>query len=92
MSNITVVPWGLHPLSPWVFEELKNRAKEYGQNPSPTENSPYSGPRTAWVRFFSNGKSTLPTAEGKDGFVLGGTYGFNESYGFNQNGKITVFI
>jgi len=92
MSNITVVPWGLHPLSPWVFTELKNRAKEYGQNPTPTENTPYSGPRTAWVRFFSNGISTLSTAQGKDGFVLGGAYGFNESYGFNQNGKITIGV
>jgi hypothetical protein len=32
MSNITVVPWGLHPLSPWVIDELKRRAREYGQN------------------------------------------------------------
>ena len=92
MSNVTVVPWGLHPLSPWVIDELKRRAKEYGQNPNPTESAPYSGPRTAWVRFFSNGKSKLSAAEGKDGFVLGGTYGFAESYGFNENGKITIGV
>lgn len=92
MSNVTVVPWGLHPLSPWIIDELKRRSKEYGQNPNPTETSPYSGPRTAWARFFSNGTSKLPAAKGKDGFVLGGTYGFAESYGFNENGKITIGV
>jgi hypothetical protein len=92
MSNVTVVPWGLHPLSPWVVDELKRRAREYGQNPTPTEAKPYSGPRTAWARFFSNGISSLPDARGKDGFVLGGTYGFNESYGFNADGKITIGV
>lgn len=90
MSNVTVVPWGLHPLSDWVINELKRRAKEYGQNPDIDASKPYSGPRTAWARVFSNGISKL--ALDKDGFVLGGTYGFNNSYGFNSNNKITIGV
>lgn len=92
MSIVTVVPWGLHPLSKWVVDELKNRAKEYGQNPDLNDAKPYSGPRTAWARVFSNGKSKLPDAEGKDGFVLGGVYGFSDSYGFNSEQKITIGV
>lgn len=92
MSNVTVVPWGLHPLSGWVVDELKRRAKEYGQNPDTDTTKPYSGPRTAWARVFSNGISNHPLAAGKDGFVLGGTYGFADSYGFNSDGKITIGV
>lgn len=90
MSNVTVVPWGLHPLSSWVVDELKRRAKEYGQNPDTDTTKPYSGPRTAWARVFSNGKSK--SAADKDGFVLGGTYGFSESYGFNSTNEITIGV
>jgi hypothetical protein len=92
MSNVTVVPWGLHPLSSWVVDELKRRAKEYGQNPDTNTSKPYSGPRTAWARVFSNGISNHPLANGKDGFVLGGVYGFNNSYGFNSENKITIGV
>lgn len=92
MSNVTVVPWGLHPLSSWIIDELKRRAKEYGQNPETDTTKPYSGPRTAWARVFSNGVSNHPDAKGKDGFVLGGTYGFAESYGFNAGNKITIGV
>jgi hypothetical protein len=84
------VPWGLHPMPKWIITELENRGKEYGINPSPTETNPYSGPRTAWVRVFSNGISKL--AENKEGFVLGGTEGFDESYGFTQDGKVTIGV
>jgi hypothetical protein len=91
-DNVTVVPWGLHPLSPWVLEELNRRSNEYGQNPNTANNKPYSGPKTAWVRVFSNGLSKHPEAEGMDGFVLGGTYGFNESYGFDSDQKITIGV
>jgi hypothetical protein len=89
MSNVTVVPWGLHPLERWVVDELEDRAKQYGQNP---DNELYSGPRTAWVRFFSNGKSTLPGARELDGFALLNTEGFNESYGFNPNKEIVIGV
>lgn len=91
-ENVTVVPWGLHPLSSWVVDELKRRSKEYGINPSPTENKPYSGPRTAWVRFFSNGISKLSGAKDLDGFVLGGVHGFDDSYGFNSKNLITIGV
>lgn len=91
-DNITVVPWGLHPMSGWVVDELKRRSNEYGQNPFPTEEKPYSGPRTAWVRFFSNGKSKMPGAMTKEGFVLGGTHGFSNSYGFNETNTITIGV
>lgn len=91
-DNITVVPWGLHPLADWVTTELKNRVKEYGQNPELDPTKPYSGPRTAWARVFSNGISKHPEAAGKDGFVLGGVHGFNDSYGFNSSNKINVGV
>jgi hypothetical protein len=91
-DNITVVPWGLHPLANWVTTELKNRVKEYGQNPGLDPDKPYSGPRTAWARVFSNGISKHPEAAGKDGFVLGGVHGFNDSYGFNSNNKINIGV
>lgn len=90
---IEVVPWGLHPLPKWVITELENRAKEYGQNPVDI-NSPsiYSGPRTAWARFFSNGISKNPLAENKDGFLLGGVYGFNDSYGINEENMSVIGV
>lgn len=90
---IEVVPWGLHPLPKWVITELENRAKEYGQNPvdinSPTT---YSGPRTAWARFFSNGVSKHPQAINRDGFVLGGVYGFKDSYGINEDNMSVIGV
>jgi hypothetical protein len=99
MANdiVTVVPWGLHPLPQWIIGELNRRSKEYGQNPNMENGKPYSGPRTAWVRFFSNGISRHPEAAKLDGFVMGGTYGFDDSYGFNRNGfnqdnKITIGV
>lgn len=83
------VPWGLHPMPKWIEKELIRRSREYGQNPS-EQISTYSGPRTAWVRVCSNGISAHPLAAGKDGFVLGGIHGFNDSYGFNSSGTIKI--
>jgi len=94
MANdiVTVVPWGLHPLPKWIVDELNRRSKEYGQNPNAENGTPYSGPRTAWVRFFSNGISKHPKAKDLDGFVMGGTYGFKDSFGFNENNEITIGV
>lgn len=90
---IEVVPWGLHPLPKWVVTELENRSKEYGQNPvSINDSTVYSGPRTAWARFFSNGVSKHPLAANLDGFVLGGVYGFKDSYGFNDENLTTIGV
>lgn len=88
----SIVPWGLHPLQGWVMKELERRSEEYGQNPNPTEKKPYSGPRTAWVRVFSNGKSNHPDAVNKDGFAMGGVYGFKESFGFGSDKKISIGV
>lgn len=85
-----IVPWGLHPLDSWIVDELNRRSKEYGMNPKPTETSPYSGPRTAWVRVFSNGKSNRETAKGLHGFLLGGTFDFNASHGFRENNRAVI--
>jgi len=49
-----IVPWGLHPLMDWVEPELLRRSKESGMDITTTT---YSGPKTSWVRFFSNGIS-----------------------------------
>lgn len=81
-----IFPWGLHPLEPWIRDELDRRTREYGSDP---KGNPYSGPKTAWIRVFSNGKSSL--ASGLEGFVMGGTEGFDESYGFGD-GKITLGV
>lgn len=88
-------PWGLHPLDPMVESEFQRRVKDYNMNPTAnaTDSSPYSGPRTAWIRVFSNGISHEDELSGRqNGFVLGGTEGFDESYGFGQDGKITIGV
>ena len=88
-------PWGLHPLDPTVTEEIDRRVKDYGMNPTdnPTNENPYSGPRTAWIRVFSNGVSAGEEGKVKgNGFVLGGTEGFDESYGFGSDSKITIGV
>jgi hypothetical protein len=92
MSDIiSVVPWGLHPLPTWVYEEMQRRGQEYDINIL-ADKGPYSGPRTAWVRFFSNGKSKLEGASELDGFVLGGVYDFEESFGFTPDKKNTIGV
>jgi hypothetical protein len=91
-QTLNVKPWGLRPLESWVHDELRRRASEYGQVPSPTAETRYSGPRTAWAKFFSNGISKMPGAEGKDGFLMERTGGFNDSYGFNADKKIVIGV
>lgn len=91
-DDFKLVPWGLHPLSKMVVEELKRRSVEYGSNPTATDKKIYSGPRTAWARVFSNGKSKHPDARGKDGFVIGGVFGFDKTYGFNSSKNITIGV
>ena len=96
-------PWGLKPLDPMVEKEFQRRVKDYNLNPtsSPTDDAPYSGPRTAWIRVFSNGISKDDEENGTpNGFVLGGTEGFDESYGFapsaydmeSTDGKVTIGV
>ena len=90
-ENKQIFPWGLHPLEPWIKEELDKRAQEYDLNPtSNIKTEKYSGPKTAWGRVFSNGISSL--ASGLEGFVMGGTEGFDESYGFTPSGYITIGV
>ncbi len=94
MGNETkgIVPWGLHPLKPWIVKELNNRAKEYGMNPKAGGGKPYSGPRTAWTRVFSNGISKRPVAKDLDGFVLGGVFDFNNSLGFTGDKQAAIGV
>jgi hypothetical protein len=99
---VSVVPWGLHPLPQWLLSEFARRAKEYDQSPTKIgEEKQYSGPRTAWVRFFSNGVSkhpdaVVPGSDGKqskfEGFVMGGVHGFDNSYGFSGDDKVTIGV
>lgn len=90
MANLPkqIFPWGLHPLEPWIKDELDRRTREYGSDPLGT---PYSGPKTAWVRVFSNGISSMANT-GLQGFVMGGTEGFDESYGFSADNYITIGV
>ena len=86
-----IVPWGLHPIYPWIFDQLKSRAQEYDFNIDPSK--AYAGPRTAWTRVFSNGISSREVGSVKGGgFVMGGAETFNESYGFNPDKKITIGV
>lgn len=91
-----LTPWGLHPIERWISNELTSRASEYGANPVEINQGKYSGPRTAWARVFSNGinrNPEFPDAQKMEGFLMGGTHGFEESYGFggsNNNNKITI--
>jgi hypothetical protein len=92
MATQSPVPWMLHPLDPWIGAELERRAKEYDITNvgGVTEyTNQYSGPRTAWTRVFSNGISKL--ARNREGFIMGGTEGFDESYGFKDS-KITIGV
>ena len=85
------VPWGLHPLPKFVVEEIKQRSQEYGMNPTePGNMKGYSGPKTAWIRVCSNGKGKDLEGTVREGFVLGGVHGFNDSYGFNDKQKIHI--
>ena len=87
-----IVPWGLHPMEDYVFNQLKSRAQEYDFNIDPNEGA-YAGPRTAWVRMFSNGVSSREDKTvRKSGFAMGGAETFNESYGFNPDKKITIGV
>ena len=90
-DNKQIFPWGLHPLESWIKEELDKRGQEYDLNPtSDIYTEKYSGPKTAWGRVFSNGISSMAT--GLEGFVMGGTEGFDESYGFGTDGKVTIGV
>ena len=90
-ENKQIFPWGLHPLEPWIKEELDKRSQEYDLNPTANiQTERYSGPKTAWGRVFSNGISSM--ANGLEGFVMGGTEGFDESYGFGSDGKVTIGV
>ena len=79
-------------MKPWVVKELTRRAGEYGMNPNLEGGKPFSGPRAAWTRVFSNGISTRPGADKLDGFMLGGTFDFNNSYGFNDEKKSVIGV
>lgn len=85
----TFVPWGLHPVKPWVVSELKSRATEYGMNSTLLDKDKKPGTRTAWGRLFSNGIPTNSTGDkfvlSRDGFLMFGVNGFNESYGFGTD-------
>lgn len=84
-------PWGLHPMPNWIVKEFNRRANEYGSKPTNNINDVYSGPKTAWARFFSNGVSSLASKD-LQGFVLGGTEGFNNSYGFNAEKNVVIGV
>jgi hypothetical protein len=89
----TFIPWGLHPIKPWVIAELQNRSGDYALDGAGKRN----GARSAWARFFSNGIPTV-VVDGKkvndsskklDGFLMLGANGFDDSFGFNTT-KSTV--
>ncbi len=91
MSIPYTFPWGLHPMEDWISKEFNRRVQEKGMSPTQTENGIYSGPKTAWARVFSNGISSL-AFNGAQGFVMGGTEGFDASYGFTENGRVTIGV
>jgi hypothetical protein len=88
IAAVTNIPWGLHPIDPSIFDSLSARSSEVNMNSPVNPNDPsYAGPRTAWVRFFSNGKSS-DSDDG--GFLMFGANGFDDSYGFNTDHMQTL--
>lgn len=92
-------PWSPHPIPNWIIKEFRRRQNDIGfeyQSPLTVtwdddgtwQN--YKGSMTAWVRVFSNGtgkindRSSYPE---RNGFVLQGGYGFDNSYGTTKNGS-----
>ena len=91
----TFIPWGLHPIKPWVIKELQNRSNDYGLDGAGAGKR--NTVKTPWARFFSNG---IPTKivdnmkvneppNGLDGFLMFGVNGFDDSFGFNS-GKLST--
>lgn len=94
MDQDTFIPWGLHPIKPWVVTELQNRSSDYGFNGTDKRNTV----KTAWARFFSNGIPTVvknnlkqnDTSKNLDGFLMFGVNGFNDGLGFNTQKISTI--
>ena len=108
-ENFSIVPWGLHPLDSWVKDELNRRSQEENMaNVVAGTGGQYSGPKTAWARFFSNGMRPklddkknpvlVPPKTGvvqyeedsKNGFMMFGVNGFDDSYGFNTEKRAVI--
>lgn len=90
----TFIPWGLHPIKPWVIKELQNRSNDYALDGAGKRN----GVRTPWARFFSNGIPTVVRDGSKindpsdkhEGFLMFGVNGFDDSFGFNDKKSTTI--
>ena len=52
-----IIPWGIHPVQQFVFDELQIRAVErgLGYTRDMGDRAGRAGPKVAWIRFFSNG-------------------------------------
>jgi len=92
----TFIPWGLHPIKPWVIKELQDRSNDYGIDTGGSGKR--NGVKTSWARFFSNG---IPTkiegnlkvndmSKNLDGFLMFGVNGFDNNLGFNQSKSSTI--
>ena len=88
-----IIPWGLHPVESFVFDELKTRMSEYGLAYS-NKREEYKGPKVAWARVFSNGtglsidasknKTTIP----RDGFLLSNIESTSNMYSLETKKQI----
>lgn len=89
----TIIPWGVHPIKPWVVDELKKRSTDYG-----IVSSSRKAVRSTWCRFFSNGiptkivndRQVTDNPNGYEGFLMFGVNGFNDSHGFNSSGQSVI--
>jgi hypothetical protein len=92
----TFIPWGMHPIKPWVIKELQDRSNDYGLDTGGSGKR--NGVKTTWARFFSNGIPTKiegnlkvnDTSKNLDGFLMFGVNGFDDSFGFNQTKSSTI--
>jgi hypothetical protein len=92
----TFIPWGLHPIKPWVIKELQNRSSDHGLDGAGAGKR--NAVKTPWARFFSNGIPTTvvdnmkvnDTSKNLDGFLMFGVNGFDASLGFNPEKLSTI--
>jgi hypothetical protein len=80
----------LIPFDDYVIKELKSREQNVGMDASTATSSPYKGAYSSWVRACSNGVSVNKDGTKKEGFIMFGVSGFDDSLGGGTNNGSAV--
>jgi hypothetical protein len=88
MSDI-LPPYSIVPVPQYLRTEIRRRKNSYGlsyvDNTNRVNSDKYKGPMTPWIRVMSNA-----VFANREGFILRGGNGFNESYGIDNRTKESV--